>query len=168
MTETTSVSAGLLPTSGSLIAGVHHYPLRVYYEDTDTAGIVYYANYLKFAERARSELVRLIGLEQRQMLEQDGIAFAVRQCTADYRRPARLDDALLVLSRVEEVGGASLEIAQDITRDGIVLVTVRVRLACMYVGGAADGRPARIPAAVRALLVRPAASVVETSVTKTL
>lgn len=158
----------ILPPSGQLVDGAHLYPLRVYYEDTDTAGIVYYANYLKFAERARSEMVRLLGIEQRRMLEQDGVAFAVRHCSADYRRPARLDDALVVVSRVEDVTGATLVIGQDITLTGEILVRVQVTLACMRVGGSADGRPARIPAAVRALLVRPAVPVVEPSESQTL
>src|SRR5262249_19258454 len=92
----------------------HVFPVRVYYEDTDAAGIVYYANYLKFAERARTEMLRAHGFEHGGIGA--GLAFAVRSCAVDYLRPARLDDALEVRTRITRVGGASLEADQDICR----------------------------------------------------
>ncbi len=124
------------PTSGwtDPAAHLHVYPLRVYYEDTDAGGIVYYVNYLKFAERARTE-----------MLRQDGLGFAVRRCEVDYHRPARLDDALEVHSRTLEVAGASLRINQKIMRGGELLADITVRLAVMT----REGRPTRVPQDVR-------------------
>lgn len=124
----------------------HVFPIRVYYEDTDAAGIVYYANYLKFAERARTEMLRERGFDHRKLDAKDGVAFAVRSCNADYLLPARLDDALEVHTRVTHIGGASLEADQDITREDAILTRLKVRLACIN----RAGRPARIPAAILA------------------
>src|ERR671929_34888 len=115
----------------------HRFPLRVYYEDTDAAGIVYYANYLRFAERARTELVRSLGFEQERLRREAGFAFAVRRCAAEYLAPARLDDELIVASRLVAVGGATLEVEQRIRRDDEMLVRLDVKLACL----AASGRP---------------------------
>src|SRR5262245_58078117 len=110
--------------SGSIDDGAreHVFPVRVYYEDTDAAGIVYYVNYLKFAERARTEMLRLLGREQQQMMETDGVAFAVKSARIEYFRPARLDDALEVRTGLVEVGGASLKVRQRIVRSGELLV----------------------------------------------
>jgi len=138
-----------MPDAGN--TQVHTHPIRVYYEDTDAGGIVYYANYLKYAERARTELLRANGVENGALMETDRIAFAVRECHADYIKPARLDDALEVRSRVIEVGGASLRMHQDICRDGDVLVAVQVRLACMDI---TSGAPKRLPAVVRDALAK--------------
>lgn len=124
-------------------------PVRVYYEDTDAAGIVYYANYLRFVERARTEMVRAIGVDHQTLLSDHGIAFAVRRCTADYRRPARLDDLLEVESRLTRLGGASMEMDQVVRRDGTTLVDCKLKLAVMTL----DGRPARLPPDIQALLV---------------
>src|SRR5260221_14479866 len=85
--------------------GVHRFALRVYYEDTDAAGIVYHPNYLKFAERARTELLRLLGFEQEQLRPAHGLAFAVRHCVVDFPGPARLADGLAVASRPIQLGG---------------------------------------------------------------
>lgn len=134
--------------SGRVEAGVHVFPVRVYYEDTDTAGIVYYANYLRFAERARTEMLRLAGIGQRALARESGIAFAVRDCAVDYRAPAHLDDLLEVRSRILELRPASSRLEQSIERDGAPLVRLDVRLACL----GTDGRPARVPAAVQAAL----------------
>jgi acyl-CoA thioester hydrolase len=141
--------------SGSFDGATHIFPLRVYYEDTDAAGIVYYANYLKFAERARTELMRLLGAEHRTMMAQDGVGFAVRACTAEYLLPARLDDALAVHTQVTAVGGASLAMTQTVMRPdagggATPLVALTVRLACIDGGQ----RAARLPQAVRAALRR--------------
>lgn len=123
----------------------HIFPLRVYYEDTDAAGIVYYANYLKFAERARTEMVRGAGGDHRTFMESDGIMFAVRSIQAEYLRPALLDDQLEVHTTMHDVRGASLKAEQVVKRDGEDLVAMSVRLACITM----DGRPARIPSELR-------------------
>ncbi|MGE4218893.1 MAG: tol-pal system-associated acyl-CoA thioesterase [Alphaproteobacteria bacterium] len=128
--------------------GTHVWPVRVYYEDTDAAGIVYYANYLRFAERARTEMLRDLGGEHRALLDAHGMVFAVRSCKADYLVPARLDDALEVRSRLLEVGGASMTAEQVVHREAEVLVRMEVRLACM----GRDGRAVRMPAPVRSAL----------------
>ncbi|MBI3444270.1 MAG: tol-pal system-associated acyl-CoA thioesterase [Magnetospirillum sp.] len=128
----------------------HSFPIRVYYEDTDAGGIVYHSNYLNFAERARTELVREMGISQQALLEEgEGTAFAVRNATIDFLRPARLDDLLLVETEVLEVGGASVELRQTISRadDGTLLVRIDVRLGYITL----SGKPARIPAPVRDL-----------------
>lgn len=123
--------------------------VRVYYEDTDAAGIVYYANYLKFAERARTESLRALGIEQGRLLAESGVAFAVRRALADYRKPARLDDLLEVRTRLTALAGASLDMEQEIRRNGAVLVALSFKLACMRLDA---GRPERIPEPVRTVL----------------
>ncbi|MCP5368025.1 MAG: tol-pal system-associated acyl-CoA thioesterase [Hyphomicrobiales bacterium] len=127
-------------------------PLRVYYEDTDAAGMVYYANYLKFVERARTEMLRSVGIENSRLADEDGLAFAVRGCAVDYRRPARLDDLLEVRSELDDLGGASLEATQTVCRGGEDLVVVRIRVACIDLNR--DGRAARIPRHIRDILSR--------------
>jgi acyl-CoA thioester hydrolase len=124
----------------------HVMSIRVYYEDTDVGGIVYYANYLKFAERARTELLRSQGIENGELMRDDRVAFAVRECHADYIKPAKLDDALEVRTRVTEISGASLCMAQDVVRDGNILVVMNVRLACMDID---TGNPKRLPNVVK-------------------
>ena len=127
----------------------HTHPVRVYYEDTDAGGIVYYANYLRFAERARTELLRSVGIENGSLMTETRIAFAVRECHADYLKPAKLDDLLDVRTRVTEVSGASVRMAQDVCLDGKTLVAIKVRLACMHLD---TGAPVRLPADVRSSL----------------
>ena len=122
----------------------HVFPLRVYFEDTEAGGIVYYTNYLRFAERARTEYLRSVGGVHQTLSAEDGIAFTVRQCSVDYMSPAFLDDPLEVYTRFLEVRGASLRAEQVVKRKMDELV----RLAC--VGG--DGRPRRMPAALRSAL----------------
>lgn len=134
--------------SGRIENGRHCFPLRVYYEDTDSGGIVYYANYLKFAERARTEMLRLVGINQTEMAQRHDAVFAVRDCAIDYRRPARLDDVLEVRSRLVEIGAATLSAEQAIHRDGDEIARLDVRIACLR----RDGRPIRIPAPVRSAL----------------
>ena len=133
---------------GALKAGVHVFPVRVYYEDTDAAGIVYHANYLRFAERARSEMMRLLGLESSTLMAREGLFFAVSRCTVDYLKPAHLDDALEVHTRVIEVKRASLDAEQIVKRDGAPLARLALRLAVIDAGG----RPVRLPGEVRKLL----------------
>jgi acyl-CoA thioester hydrolase len=123
-------------------------PLRVYYEDTDAAGIVYYANYLKFAERGRTEMMRELGFAHSRIAEEIGTLFTVRRCSVDYRTPARLDDALIVETRLREIGGATLLLDQRIQRDGNILVQIDMLVACI----GPDGRPRRVPPGLRAAL----------------
>ncbi|MGK9167810.1 tol-pal system-associated acyl-CoA thioesterase [Inquilinus limosus] len=123
----------------------HLFSVRVYWEDTDGSGIVYHASYLRFAERARTELLRTAGFEQWSMLAETGIAFAVRHCAIDYRRSARLDDQLTVETRVTAIGGASLEMSQAIRRGDDEIVTILLKLACIT----RDGRAARMPPRLR-------------------
>jgi len=141
---------------GRIEDGVHRLPVRVYYEDTDAAGIVYYANHLKFAERARTEMLRCLGLDHTRLREAYGLAFAVRRCAADYLGPARLDDLLEVETRIVGLGGASIDLVQEVRCAGRVIVRLEVRLALL----GADLRPARLPGALHRIiapLVAPAA-----------
>jgi acyl-CoA thioester hydrolase len=133
---------------------VHSLPVRVYYEDTDAAGIVYYANYLKFAERGRTEMMRALGFTHSAAAAETGTLFTVRRLAADYRLPARLDDALTVETRVVEVGGATLLLDQRICRDDTILAAIDILVACI----GHDGRPRRVPAELRAALVSSAQS----------
>lgn len=126
----------------------HRFALRVYYEDTDLAGIVYYANYLKFIERARSEWVRALGVDQVRLKAESGIVFAVRRVVADYLRPALFDDLLEVETRLVETGGARIVLEQDVLRGPEKLFGARVVLVCL----GPEGRAARLPAEVRQLL----------------
>jgi acyl-CoA thioester hydrolase len=123
----------------------HTHTLRVYYEDTDLAGIVYYANYLRFIERARTEWVRTLGVDQVALRRDTGIVFAVRRLEADYLAPARFDDVLEVTTGVTAMGGASITLHQDVQRDGARLFAATVTLVAIN----ADGRPVRLPDALR-------------------
>ena len=126
----------------------HELTLRVYYEDTDLAGIVYYANYLKFIERARTEWVRSLGIDQVALKADAGIVFAVRRVEADYLRPARFDDVLRVETALVQATGARIVLAQDVWRDDERLFTAQVTLVCLTDQGA----PARLSADLRAKL----------------
>ena len=131
-----------LPYAGAFVGGSHHFALRVYFEDTDLSGIVYHANYLRYMERARSDMLRCAGIDQRREMATGGGYYAVRDLAITYRRPARLDDALLVVSRVREVRAAACEIEQIIHRDDEILTQGRVTAAFLGM----DGRPKRQPA----------------------
>lgn len=131
----------------------HVYRLRVFYEDTDAGGVVYYANYLKFAERARTELLRDFGVSQRALAEASGSVFAVRRVEADFLGPAHLDDELEVRTRVLHHGGAHVTMGQVIRRGDVDLVRMLVEIACVN----AKGRATRIPAAVADLFAEAAA-----------
>ena len=113
------------------------WPVRVYYEDTDSGGVVYYANYLKFLERARTEWLRALGFDQARLASERGLLFAVRELHLDLKRPARLDDRLQVSAAVAERRGASLLFAQAVTREGETepLCRGRVRVACLDAEG---------------------------------
>ncbi|MDQ6988016.1 MAG: tol-pal system-associated acyl-CoA thioesterase [Mariprofundaceae bacterium] len=122
----------------------HHFPLRIYYEDTDHGGVVYYANYLKYMERARTELMRDCGIELDQLQRDAGILFAVNEAHVHYRRPARFNDALNVQSDLVHARGARLAFHQSVWRDDVLLVEAEIRLACMDI----DGHARRIPKSV--------------------
>lgn len=136
------------PSSGWFQGSVHVLPLRVYWEDTDGTGVVYYANYLKYAERARTDLLRLAGIKQRALLDDGSVMFAVRKCEVDYLATARLDDELEVHTRLTDVRGASLNAEQIVRRDGIDLVRAKVRVACLD----RSGRPRRLPDSIKGSL----------------
>lgn len=123
----------------------HEFPVRVYYEDTDLAGIVYYANYLKFIERGRSEWVRSLGVDQAALREAEGIVFAVRRVEADYLRPAVFDDLLNVTTRLLALGGARIELEQQVLRRETLLFRAKVVLVCL----SREGQAVRLPVAVR-------------------
>ena len=124
---------------------VHEFPVRVYYEDTDMGGIVYYANYLRYIERARSDWVRTLGVDQNAMREGDGVVFVVRRVEADYLNPAKFDDALLVRTVVKAVTGVRLIMGQEVLRGADLLFRAEVTVVCI----GADGAPARLPANIR-------------------
>jgi acyl-CoA thioester hydrolase len=124
------------------------FPVRVYWEDTDAGGVVYYANYLRFLERARSEWLRVIGIDQAALLRDERLQFVVVEANIRYHRPALFDDALVVSVRIGELRGASVVFAQEIRRgtaDGELLISASIRAACL----ASDGlRPRPLPAAL--------------------
>lgn len=127
----------------------HEIAYRVYYEDTDAAGIMYYANYLKFAERARTEALRLAGIEQSAMLARGEGGFVVRRATVEYHAPAALDDVVVVETRVESFSKLRLTMRQRLLRAERVLASLEVEIVMM---GAA-GKPQRIPDSIRELLL---------------
>lgn len=124
----------------------HQLPVRVYYEDTDAGGVVYYANYLKFFERARTEWLRDLGVFQTQLAADKGILFVVAGLTIEYRQAAKLDDLLTVESMISQIGKASLHFDQRVLRDGTLLASANVRLCCVH---AETFRPTAIPDALR-------------------
>ena len=138
------------PTSGRFADGAHLLPLRVYYEDTDAAGIVYYGNWLRFLERGRTELLRLLGQEHSTLREERNVHWVVRRCAIDYLKPGRLDDTIEIVTRCGELRGASLDMLQHACRGDEILVRAELTVACM---GAA-GRPVRLPPLVRAALAQ--------------
>jgi len=123
----------------------HIFPVRVYYEDTDLAGIVYYANYLKFIERGRSEWVREMGIDQVAMKRDAGVVFAVRRVEADYLQPAKFDDQLDVSTTISTVSAARIVLDQMVLRDDAALFAAQVTLVALD----AQGRPTRLPAEFR-------------------
>ena len=127
------------------------WPIRVYYEDTDAGGIVFYANYLKFFERARTEWLRACGVDQRKLAEESGALFVVRSTALDYLAPARLDDMLRIVSRIERLGRASVDFAQEAWRDDTLLATGTIRVGCV---DSKSMKPAAIPPPVQAALRR--------------
>ena len=137
------------PHAGAWSAGVHRLPVRVYYEDTDFTGVVYYANYLKFLERGRTDALRSAGVSHADLLQlETPLGFAVRKITVEYLLAARIDDALCVETVFHEARGARMVIGQRILRGDELLITAEVEAACIDM----DGRPRRLPKAVAAAI----------------
>ncbi len=137
------------PTMGHFQGRAHHYPVRVFYEDTDFTGIVYYANYLRFFERARSSFFRLIGFHHSQLWDaQDPLAFAIRKIELDYQKPARIDDHLNIITTYDHFKGARLWVSQAAYRGDELLVTADSEAACIT----PNGRPKRPPQFMRTVL----------------
>jgi len=126
----------------------HHFPLRVYYADTDAGGVVYHAGYLRFAEQARTEMLRDAGFEHAALLKDTGIAFAVRHLEIDYRRPAVLDDRLVIATKLTHLGNARMDMQQAFLKDGEEIVSIHLTLVCMDVN---THKAARLPEECRAV-----------------
>jgi len=127
----------------------HQITVRVYYEDTDFSGVVYHASYLRFMERGRTELIRALGVEQRELFDgETALGFAVRKMTIDFLRPAVMDDLLTIETRSVEARGATMDLEQRVLRGEDVLISAQVKVAC--VGG---GRARRIPDGLRKRLM---------------
>ncbi len=125
------------------------FPIRIYYEDTDAGGIVYYANYLKYAERARTEYLRHLGLNQEQLLKTEGKGFVVRDCHISYKSPAKLDDALNITCKVSEIKGVSLKMEQKLYRNETILCEIEITLVFLSLE---NMRPCKISPEILALL----------------
>ncbi|QNQ08779.1 tol-pal system-associated acyl-CoA thioesterase [Sphingomonas alpina] len=129
------------PVGGRFDGSEHRFPIRVYFEDTDLSGVVYHANYLRFMERARSDMLRLVGVDQRGAHDAGEGAYAITELAIRYKAPAKLDDALVVVSRVAKVRAASVDIQQRVMRGAEILTTAEVTAALV----GASGRPRRQP-----------------------
>ncbi len=135
------------PHSGIIKRNVHYFPLRVYYEDTDIGGVVYYANYFKFMERARSEMLRVLGVDQAKMLDYnnlDDVSFVVRYAEIEFKAPARFDDSLTVTTEILKVGGASIVMKQNILKAEEPLVEAIIKAAVI----GEDGKTKRMPKSI--------------------
>lgn len=131
-----------LPSMGYFDGREHFYPIRVFYEDTDFSGVVYYANYLRFLERARSSFFRLAGISHAELLERDTpLAFVIRKINLDYKRSAKIDDVLSVMTTYDVFKGARLFVSQKIFRGGDLILTADSEAACIDL----EGRPKRAP-----------------------
>lgn len=143
---TAATLSPLAPGAGELRGRIHVLPVRVYYEDTDAAGVVYHSNYLRFAERGRTEMLRAIGIELGRVQAEEGLVFVVHKGEIAWRRPARLDDALTVETALTRLGRASVSLRQIIRRSSSAgeedLVHFTVDVACMDV---ASSRAAKVP-----------------------
>lgn len=128
------------------------FPIRIYYEDTDAGGIVYYANYLRYAERARTEYLRHLGINQQEMLKSQEMGFVVRDCHISYKSPAKLDDTLNITCKVTELKGVSLKMEQKLYRGENVICEIEITLVFLSLPAM---RPTKIPAEISALLSTP-------------
>ena len=145
-----SLTAPDTPTAGYITGKTHMLPIRIYYEDTDAGGIVYHANYLRFAERGRTEMLRLLGVTQKILFAETGLAFAVYKADLSYMKPAKLDDVVLVETALLELSGASMKVRQTMWRgteggENEKLVQFDGQIVCMNT----QGKAARIPALLR-------------------
>lgn len=122
-------------TQGQITDGTHHLPIRVYYEDTDFSGFVYHANYLKFCERARSDWIRLLGINQNNMIDEGGLAIVIRKMVCDFLRPARFDDILTVESSLGDSSGVRMMMHQKVLRGDEVLFTAEVTAVLVDTAG---------------------------------
>ena len=136
------------PGSGRIANNRHELPVRVYFEDTDAGGVVYHARYFAFAERARTEMLRAVGAPIADLAARQGVGFAVRRCTAEFRQPARLDDALTVRTALKGFEGASITLEQAICRNATLLVEILLELVCIN----GRFRPVRVPAVLRSAI----------------
>jgi acyl-CoA thioester hydrolase len=137
------------PTAGEFVGREHRLPVRVYYEDTDFTGVVYHANYLRHLERGRSDFLRLAGVDHTMLLDrEDPSAFVVTRMVIDFRRPARVDDALIVHTTYDVARGPRLAISQRITRGEDLLLEAKVDAACITLAG----RPRKPPAGLHEIL----------------
>jgi acyl-CoA thioester hydrolase len=131
----------------------YRFPVRVYYEDTDAAGVVYYANYLKFMERARTEWLRELGYEQTELAREQGIVFVARSIAVEYLKPARLDDKLEIVSRIDSASRAQIVFNQRAERAGDLLTTSRIQIVCVDPEhGKVSAMPRRIHEKLKALI----------------
>jgi acyl-CoA thioester hydrolase len=139
--------------AGRIEGEIHVFPVRVYFEDTDFAGVVYHANFLKFCERGRTDFVRLLGIHHQALADPDKgepSVFVVRRIEIDYLKPGRLDDVLEVVTRCAEIGGASLTLAQEVKRGETVLARAKVVVVLV----SSSGKPQRIGGLIRGALER--------------
>ena len=136
--------------TGKITNAIHRLPLRVYYEDTDFSGYVYHANYLKFCERARSDFLRVVGIDQNQLIAA-GTAFVVRRMVCEFLRPARFDDVIIVETMPTKMAGARFDLSQRVLRGAEVLFTTEVTVALID----GRGRPMRIPPDMAVKFVTP-------------
>lgn len=146
------MTADTAPTAGWLEGREHVLPVRIYYEDTDFTGVVYHANYLRYFERGRSDFLRLAGVSHQALLERpDPAAFTVTRISVEFKRAARIDDALLVRTTYDAVKGPRLFISQRIVRDGDLIATADVEAACIGMDGRARRPPPGLVEAIQPL-----------------
>lgn len=133
----------ILPHSGIMKGKIHYFPIRVYYEDTDVGGVVYYANYLKYMERARSEMLRTVGIDQALMLDynkSDDVSFVVRHAEVDFKKSAVFDDSLIIKTEIIRLGGASVTMKQEVYKNEASLVEAIIKIAVI----GKNGKPKRL------------------------
>jgi acyl-CoA thioester hydrolase len=128
---------------------LNNFSYRVYYEDTDAGGVVYYANYLKFFERARTDFLRTLGISQSDLATKEGLVFVVRKCVIDYISPAKLDDVLEVSAEIKNISAATILIQQEATKFGVILSRLEVEIVCV---DSINFKPKKIPKTISGLL----------------